>query len=47
MSVSDSGQRDRRNAEIGGDVVLRNPPDNVGMFFQQFFVTLLWRILDV
>lgn len=45
-AVSDAGQRNGSNAKIGGYVMLRHPLDDVWIFLQQFFVSLLWCILD-
>ena len=45
-AISDAGQRDGSYAKIRSYVMLRYPLDDVWIFFQQFFVSLLWRILD-
>lgn len=44
--VPDAGQRNGRDAQVGGDVVLRYPLHDVGMLGEQLFVPLLRRILD-
>lgn len=46
MPTADSGERNGGDAEIGGDVVLRNPPYDVGMLFEQLLVALPRRVLD-
>lgn len=43
--VSDSGQRYGGNTEIGSYVMLRNALYNIKMLFQQFLVSLSWRVL--
>lgn len=44
-TVSDAGERNGGDAEVGSYVVLRHSPNNVGTFFEQFFVTLLRSVL--
>ena len=45
-AISNTGQRDGSDTKIGSNVMLRNPLDDIWVFLQQFFVPLLWRILD-
>ena len=45
-TISNTGQRNRCNTKIGSYVMLRYPLNNIRVFLQQFFVSLLWRILD-
>lgn len=45
-TVSDAGERNRSNAKIGSYVMLRHSLDDIWIFLQQFFVPLLWCILD-
>ena len=45
-AISDAGKRNRSDAKIGSYVMLWHSLDDVGIFSQQLFVSLLWRILD-
>jgi len=37
---------DLADAQVGGDEMLRYPPDDVRTFFQQVLITLLRRVAD-
>lgn len=45
-SAADAGERNGRDAEVGGDVVLRNAAHDVGMLRQQLLVALPGRVPD-
>ena len=45
-AMSDAAQRDGRDAQVGGDEVLRNSSDHLGVLAQQLFVALARVVLD-
>src|SRR5690606_2481379 len=46
-SVADPAQRHRSNAQVGGDVMLRDTLHNVGIAHHQFLVALLRGVSEV
>ena len=45
-AISDAGQRNGSYAKIRSYIMLGHPLNNIGIFLQQFFVSLLRSILD-